>query len=133
VPLEVVTKTSPGKEIPPARFDPNTRYRTECWVKVVGADTEAWVSLHMIAQNRNPEMIQRGLRSEAVTAGEWKKVSFETTTPPEGLAVIVGFVCVGPGKAYFDDFRIEELGLTKPSPAITTPKARENPSEVEPR
>jgi len=24
--------------------------------------------------------------------------------------VILGFVCLGPGTAYFDDFKLEELG-----------------------
>jgi hypothetical protein len=122
VPYETVTGSFPGKEVPPVRFDPRTRYRTECWIKVAGQDTEAWVSLHMIGQTRDPNAIGR-TRSESVTAGKWKKVQFETTMPPDGLAVILGFVCVGGGQAYFDDFKIEEL-RPAPRPPATAPPSR---------
>jgi len=109
VPYEKITSTFPSKEVPPARFDPNARYHLECWIKVAGADTEAWVSIHMIGQTRDQSTIGR-FRSASVAAGDWQKAAYEFTVPPDGLAVILGFVCLGPGTAYFDDFKLEELG-----------------------
>jgi hypothetical protein len=109
VPWETITTSFPQKEAPPARFDPNTRYRLECWIKVEGAGTEAFVSIHMIGQTRDASAINRW-RSESVTAGDWRKVSYQVTMPPDGLAVILGFVCAGGGTAWFDDFKLEEIG-----------------------
>jgi len=108
VPYETITKSFPKKEVPPARFDPKARYRLECRIKVVGADTEAWVSIHMAGQTRDRSAIGR-YRTESVTAGDWKYLKQDFTMPPDGLAVILGFVCVGGGTAYFDDFKLEEL------------------------
>ncbi|MGD0896647.1 MAG: hypothetical protein ABR915_02350 [Thermoguttaceae bacterium] len=106
---EKVMTSFTTKEKPPARFQPKARYRVECWIKVEGADTEAFVSLHMIGQTRDPQAINRW-RTESVTAGDWKKVSYGVTMPPDGLAIILGFCCAGGGTAWFDDFKIEELG-----------------------
>jgi len=111
------------------RLIPFTRYRMECWIKVEGRDTEAFVSnysagltqtnriVHPYYHTRSEEApISQYInpigryRTPSVREGDWKHVSIEFKTEPTGQALMLGFVCLGRGKAYFDDFRLTEIG-----------------------
>lgn len=92
------------------RLFPNRRYRLSCWVKVVGADTQAFVAHHHsgILPSEGSEPIGR-YRTGSVLAGEWQKVTYDFTAAPNGEPITFGFVCLGPGTAYFDDFRLVQV------------------------
>ena len=103
-------------EHPQARFDLNTKYRVECWVYVEGADTEGFVIARLTdpANYLKPESIGP-YRTDAAKAGEgWKKVSMEFVSEPHGGALFLGFVALGPGRAFFDDFRIAKASAWQP-------------------
>ncbi len=93
------------------RFLPGKRYRMECWVKVEGEDTQAFL-IPTPALGLSPERLVEGEgvgthRTETVRAGEgWRKVSVEFRGQPHGNPMNVRFVVIGEGKGYFDDFRV---------------------------
>ncbi|MCC5828173.1 MAG: hypothetical protein JJU36_01880 [Phycisphaeraceae bacterium] len=93
------------------RMLPNRTYRMECWVKVVGDDTEAFV-IPTPGLGFTPQQLVDGkgtgtARTESVLAGEgWRKVSAQFTGARHGTPLNVHFVVLGEGKGYFDDFRI---------------------------
>lgn len=92
------------------RLFPHRRYRLSCWVKVAGADTQALVAHHRsgILQSEGSKPVGR-YRTESVLAGEWQKVAYDFTADPHGEPISLGFVCLGPGKAWFDDFSLREM------------------------
>ncbi|MCC5829157.1 MAG: hypothetical protein JJU36_06885 [Phycisphaeraceae bacterium] len=96
------------------RFLPNKLYRLECWVKVEGDDTEAFI-IPSPALGLTPQRLLDGEgigthRTQTVRAGEgWRKVSVEFRGQPHGNPMNVRFVVIGEGKGYFDDFRIHRV------------------------
>ncbi len=101
-------------EHPQARFDLRTRYRLECRVFVEGDDTEGFVIAHRAGLPDGsiyltPESIGR-YRTDSARSGEgWKKVSLEFTTNPRGGVLFLGFVALGTGRAFFDDFSLVKV------------------------
>jgi hypothetical protein len=109
-------------EHPAVCFDPNHKYRLECWIYVEGAKTEAFVigaNELLIADPRtfaDEETIGKTRTPSVKKPGEWQKVTLEFTAEPWGGILALNFVALGPGKAYFDDFRIVKLA----TPSIKT-------------
>jgi hypothetical protein len=111
---EDLPKVNLHEEHPPVCFDPNRRYRLACWIYVEGEGTEAFVIAANELEVKDATMF---LREETVgksrtpsvkAAGEWRKATLEFTAPPYGGVLALGFVAIGPGKAYFDDFRLDK-------------------------
>ncbi len=100
------------------RFLPNRPYRLECWVKVEGEDTEAFI-IPTPALGLTPRQLLDGEgigthRTESVRHGEgWRKVSVEFKGAPHGNPMNVRFVVIGEGKGYFDDFRVHQLPVER--------------------
>ncbi len=93
------------------RFLSSERYRMECWVKVEGEETEAFL-IPTPALGLTPEQLVDGegigeFRTASVRPNDgWRKVSAEFTAAPHGNPMNVRFAVIGEGKGYFDDFRI---------------------------
>jgi hypothetical protein len=109
-------------EHPPICLEPNRRYRLECWILVEGKGTEAFcIAGDDIGKiNRGAEHTAAAdfagkdgigkVRTASVTAnGDWRRVEMEFRAPAYGGNLALGFVALGPGKAYFDDFKIVKL------------------------
>ena len=96
------------------RFLPSKPYRMDCWVYVEGADTEAFV-IPTPGLGFEPKdllgaaAVGKG-RTRSVKAGEgWQHVSLDFVGQKHGSPINVRFVVIGPGKAYFDDFRMTRV------------------------
>jgi hypothetical protein len=93
------------------RFLPNQRYRLECWVKVEGEETEAFI-IPTPSLGVTPQGLLEGqgighARTESVRAGEgWRNVAVEFVGQPHGNPMNVQFIVIGAGKGYFDDFQL---------------------------
>ena len=108
------------EEHPPVCFDPGHTYHVECWIYVEGDDTEAFV----IAANEleiedatafaRDETIGKSRTPSVKKPGEWRKVEFDFVAPAYGGLLALNFVALGPGKAYFDDFKIRKVGTAGP-------------------
>ena len=102
-------------EHPAVCFDPHHKYHLECWVYVEGADTEAFVigaNELLITDPRtfaDEETVGKTRTPSVKKPGEWRKVTLEFTAAAWGGILSLNFVALGPGKAYFDDFRIVKL------------------------
>ena len=100
------------QEHPPVCFDPNRKYHLECWIYIEGDNTEAFViganelevKDHMMFMDK--KTIGRSRTASVKTPGKWQKVTLDFTARPYGGLLALGFAAIGPGKAYFDDFRI---------------------------
>ncbi len=102
------------------RFLPSETYRLECWVKVAGEDTEAFViptpGLGVSAQDLAAGQGVGTARTASVRETDgWRKVTAEFTGAPHGTPVNVHFIVLGEGKGYFDDFRIVRVKVTDPA------------------
>jgi len=92
------------------RLFPQRRYRLTCWVKVEGDDTEAFVAHHQrgLFPVDDTDLVGR-YRTASTSSGDWKKLTYDFTSKKNGEELILGFVCLGAGHAYFDDFSLVEL------------------------
>ena len=112
---EDLSKVDLHEEHPPVCFDPNRRYRLECWIFVEGEDTEAFVigASELEIKDKTvfakEDTIGKTRTASVKKPGEWQKVSYEFTAPAYGGLLSLNFVALGPGKAYFDDFKIVKL------------------------
>jgi hypothetical protein len=106
-------------EHPAVCFDPNHKYRLECWVCVEGEKTEAFVIAANELLIKDPrtfadeETVGKTRTPSVKKPGEWQKVTLEFTAEPWGGILALNFVALGPGKAYFDDFRIAKVAEEK--------------------
>jgi len=103
-----------GKEHPPIRWRSwRRKYRVSCRIKVVGEGTRAFVT---VREQWPDDFVKHrdGIgRTPFVEGGEgWRLVSDEFRSWQQGGSVALGFICIGPGKAYFDEFRLEEIDAT---------------------
>jgi hypothetical protein len=120
---EDLPKVNLHEEHPPICFDPNRTYRVECWICVEGDETEAFViaaselDIQDATAFAREETVGKSRTPSVRKPGEWQKVQFEFVAPAYGGLLALNFVALGPGKAYFDDFRIqkiEETGRKRP-------------------
>lgn len=104
------------EEHPPVCFDPGRKYHLECWIYVEGKGTEAFVIGANELEVKDKMMFLRAdtvgkSRTPSVRKpGKWQKVSLEFTAQPYGGVLAIGFVAIGPGRAFFDDFHMEKVG-----------------------
>ena len=123
----------PAAEAPPTSIH-HARYKLECWVKVVGRDTEAFIATYgpgftVNEEVGNPWFVRRPneepktvnpmgkWRTPPVGPGDWSKITMVFKGPRWGRRLVLGFAAVGPGTAYFDDFSIKYLGPIPPGSA----------------
>ena len=81
------------------------RLRLSMAVRVEGASGDG-AGPWMLSQGRSPvneRKLVRGTRA-------WERVAIELSVPPDAEVVVVGATLEGPGKACFDDVRLERLG-----------------------
>lgn len=105
----------PAPQIP---LEAGGRYRLEAWVKVVGANTEGFVSADLYADDlRLAERVKRQKTSSVQSGEGWKQVRLEFEADASGPYLDLRFVALGTGTAYFDDVLLKKL----PSPAPRTP------------
>jgi hypothetical protein len=103
------------EEHPPVCFDPNRAYCLECWVYVEGEGTEAFViganelEIQDATMFAREETIGKCRTPSVETIGEWRKVTLTFMAPPHGGLLALNFVALGPGRAFFDDFRIARV------------------------
>lgn len=118
---------TPAAEAPPTSIH-HARYKLECWVKVVGEGTEAFIGTYgpgfsTKKEVGNPWHVRRpGEESRTVNpvgrwrtpslgpSDEWQKITMLFKGPRWGRRLVLGFAAIGPGTAYFDDFNIKYLG-----------------------
>ena len=118
--------STPSAEAPPASIH-HARYKLECWVKVVGEDTEAFIATygpgfstrekvgnpwHVKRPREEPKEVNPTgrWRTPSVGPGDWSKITMLFEGPRWGRRLVLGFAAIGPGTAYFDDFSIKYLG-----------------------
>jgi hypothetical protein len=112
---EDLRKVNLHEEHPCACFDPNRKYHLECWVYVEGEDTEAFViganelEIKDATLFAREETVGKSRTPSVKKPGEWQRVEFDFVAPPYGGILALNFVALGPGKAYFDDFRIHKV------------------------
>jgi hypothetical protein len=120
---DVAANQIPYNEHPQVRFLPETRYRAECWICVEGEETEAFVKVRgQVKPEKNAYLLPHNigvLRTDSARSGDgWKIVGLEFDPGYWGGVLALEFECVGPGKAYFDDFKIAAVAeWDKPAPA----------------
>jgi hypothetical protein len=127
-------------EHPPICLDPLCRYRLECWVRVEGEGTEGFCiagdekgaldkarEFTPAARLAAKEGIGRYRTASVTATGKWERVSLEFQAAPDGGRLAIGFIAVGPGRAWFDDFRMVKLPRAPPRPLNCDPRV--TPSE----
>jgi len=98
--------------VPQIPLDADSRYLLEAWAFVEGDDTEACVTGDLY--EHSPHSRGRLVRQQTTSArsGEgWKHIKLEFDTSPTKIDPYIDlrFRVVGPGKAYFDDFRLVKI------------------------
>ena len=115
-----------ANEHPPVCFVPRARYRLECWAWVEDPDTEAFV---IARQTPIPDpsiyLKEESIgtyRTASVKAGPgWQRLGMEFEAPGWGGLLSLGFVALGPGRAYFDDLRIRRVPEREGPGPVTGP------------
>jgi hypothetical protein len=97
---------------PPIFLSPQSLYEMESWILVVGPDTQAYLGHGMESTEGGDLKI---LTSTPVSATDgWKKVRLQIKTEKKALPLDPRLLVIGPGKAFFDDFRFIRCQTIKP-------------------
>jgi len=110
------------KEEPPFRFRRERRYKMSYWVYVEGKDTEAFAATYydgMVPAGKKVKSpfygegiidpVGRWRTPPAYATGKWQFIEQEFQSPKTGQGIHMNFCVIGPGRAFFDDYKLEEL------------------------
>jgi hypothetical protein len=114
------------KEEPPFRFRRERRYRMSYRVYVEGEDTEAFAATYYDGMAPAGQKVKSPFHGEgmidpigrwrtppAYATGKWQFIEQEFQSPKTGQGIHMNFCVVGPGRAFFDDYKLEELPQTE--------------------
>jgi hypothetical protein len=106
-------------EHPPLCLDPGRRYRLECWIWVEGEGTEAFCiaadehgaldkarEFTPATRRAAKEHVGKYRTPSVGPTGKWEQVTLDFQAADDGGRLALGFIALGPGKAWFDDFRV---------------------------
>ncbi len=95
---------------PQIPLDPGSVYLLECWVKVAGGDTEAYISADLYESSPHEDAPAAQQRTGSVTPEQgWRYVTISFKAPPYDVFVDLRFIALGEGSAYFDDFSMTKV------------------------
>jgi hypothetical protein len=97
--------------LPQIPLDAGSTYQLEAFCRVVGEGTEACITGDLYEHTpHHPQRLLRQQTNSATSGGDWQRIGLTFRTERFDPYIDLRFRVVGPGRAFFDDFRLVKVG-----------------------